>query len=153
MRKKISDAHAAIAALDLTAYFAAAVKARKLRKKDSGRAEKEYRQFLLIAWNNFAEKSREPVLPTPQADQIWHGEAPLSPSVEEYTDYAAWDALTGEQLGPDDYPMAKVLRTGEPSAPRELRIRRFDGSEGTVLVSAVPLRDAHGQGREADGHK
>lgn len=72
MRKNISDAHAAIAALDLTAHIAAAVKARKLRKKDSGRAEKEYRQFLLIAWNNFAAKSREPVLPTPQADQIWH---------------------------------------------------------------------------------
>ena len=80
-----------------------------------------------------------------QVDLIWHGEAPLSASVEEYTDYAAWDTVTGEQLVPADYPTARALRTGEPSQPRELRIRRFDGSEGTVLVSAVPLRDGQGQ--------
>ena len=80
-----------------------------------------------------------------QADLIWHGDAPLSSSVEEYQEYIAWDAVTGEQLTTADYPMARALRTGAPTAPCELRIRRFDGSEGTVLMSAVPLRDSQGQ--------
>ncbi len=80
-----------------------------------------------------------------QADVIWRGDAPLSAGVEEYKEYVAWDAVTGEQLAAPDYPIAKALRTGEPTAPCELRIRRFDGSEGTVLMSTVPLHDGQGQ--------
>lgn len=79
-----------------------------------------------------------------QADQIWAGEAPLSRSVEDYAEYEAWFADTGEKLKPEDYPFARALRTGQPVVPVELKIRRFDGSEGTVLASAVPIRDDEG---------
>ena len=79
-----------------------------------------------------------------QADLIWHGDAPLGAGIGGYTEYAAWDARTGKQLLPEEYPMAQALRSGEAQAPCELRIRRFDGSEGTVLGSAVPLHDRQG---------
>jgi two-component system, chemotaxis family, CheB/CheR fusion protein len=79
-----------------------------------------------------------------QADRIWSGDAPLAGSVDEYTRYEAYDARTGEPLAAEEYPVARALELNEPVEPLELRIRRFDGSEGTVLVSAAPVRDAEG---------
>ncbi len=79
-----------------------------------------------------------------QADLIWHGDAPLGAPVGEYTEYVAWDTQTGKQLLPEEYPMARALFGGGSLAPYELRIRRFDGSEGKVLASAVALCDGQG---------
>ena len=78
-----------------------------------------------------------------QADRIWAGAAPSpSQAVAEHPQYSAWYADSGEQLAPEDYPMARALQSGQRIEPVELRIRRFDGSEGTVLVSAAPIHDA-----------
>ncbi len=79
-----------------------------------------------------------------QADRIWSGEGPLLKSVEEYDAYAAWDPETGEKLMSEDYPMALALRESRHVDARELRIRRFDGTEGYVLVSAEVVRDTDG---------
>jgi|GEM_PF-741826 len=79
------------------------------------------------------------------ADRIWAGEAPLSKNIEDYLQYVARYADSDRLLSPEEYPVAIVLRTGQPVEPVELRIRRFDDSEGTVLVSAAPIKDAQGQ--------
>ena len=79
-----------------------------------------------------------------QADQIWAGELPLVNSLEEYQKYESWYPESGELLQPEEYPLAVALRTGQPVEPVELNIRRFDGSEGTVLVSAAPIKDRQG---------
>ena len=78
------------------------------------------------------------------ADLIWAGNAPLSNGKEAYVEYVAWDVETGKQLEVNDYPLAKTLQTGLAVAPVELRIRRFDGTEGIVLMSTVPLRSPDG---------
>jgi PAS domain S-box-containing protein len=81
----------------------------------------------------------------PEADQIWAGEAPLLNSIAEYQQYTSWHPESGELLEPEEYPIAMALRTGEPVEPLELKIRRFDSSEGTVLASAAPIKDSQGQ--------
>ena len=81
----------------------------------------------------------------PEADRIWAGEAPLLNSIAEYQKYVSWHPGSGELLKSEEYPVAVVLRTGSPVNPMEINIRRFDGSEGTVLASAAPIRNNQGQ--------
>lgn len=93
----------------------------------------------------------ELILKNQEADRIWAGEAPLLENIEAYPEYKAWFADSGMPLTPEDYPVAKALRTGQPVAPLELKIQRFDGSQGTVLVSATPLKDQSGETRGVVG--
>lgn len=79
-----------------------------------------------------------------QADRIWAGEAPLSEHIESYQQYTAWTTDREKVLLPEEYPVARALKTGEPVEPIELKIRRFDNTEGTVLVSAAPIIDREG---------
>jgi PAS domain S-box-containing protein len=79
-----------------------------------------------------------------QADRIWAGDAPLSDSIEKYQEYKAWFAGSGKLLQPGDYPVSQALQKGQPVEPVELNIQRFDGTQGTVLVSAVPIKDNEG---------
>ena len=80
-----------------------------------------------------------------QAEQIWGGESPIVDRVTDYTKYVTWYPENGKLLKPEEYPVAVALRAGQTVEPVELKIRRFDGSEGTVLVSAVPITDNQGQ--------
>ncbi|HSJ55707.1 MAG TPA: PAS domain S-box protein, partial [Anaerolineae bacterium] len=80
-----------------------------------------------------------------EADAIWAGDAPLAVGMDEYTQYVARDAATGKVLAPEEYPTARVLATGRRVGPVEVDIRRFDGTEGTVLVSVVPIEDEQGK--------
>ena len=78
------------------------------------------------------------------ADVIWRGDAPLSERPEDYADYITFDVETGKRLAVDDYPLARTLRTGLPVSPVELRIRRFDGTDGFIMISTAPLRGPGG---------
>ncbi|WP_410507041.1 PAS domain S-box protein [Methanosarcina hadiensis] len=79
-----------------------------------------------------------------EADRIWAGDAPLLESIDDYAEYTAWHADNGKLLAPEEYPVARALLTGQPVEPVELRIRRLNGIEGVVLVSAVPIKDSQG---------
>ena len=72
------------------------------------------------------------------------GDAPLSSGLDSYVEYCAWDIKTGKRLETDDYPLTRTLRTGFAIAPVELRIRRFDGTEGFIMMSTAPLRGPDG---------
>jgi PAS domain S-box-containing protein len=78
------------------------------------------------------------------ADRIWVGNAPLLDRIDNYPEYTAWCPGTGKMLSADEYPVAKALRTNQPVERVELNIRRFDGTEGTVLVWAAPIQDRDG---------
>jgi PAS domain S-box-containing protein len=80
-----------------------------------------------------------------QADRIWAGDAPLLESIVQYPQDAVRFADSGKTLAPEEYPVARVLATGQPVEPVELCIDRFDGTEGTVLASAAPILDEKGQ--------
>jgi PAS domain S-box-containing protein len=91
-----------------------------------------------------ADQDGRLIMKNQESDRIWNGDAPLSTGIEEYPQYEAWYAHSGKRLLPEEYPVAKALRTGEPVEPAELQIRRFDGTEGTIFVSAVPIKDRQG---------
>jgi PAS domain S-box-containing protein len=79
-----------------------------------------------------------------EADRIWAGDAPLLESMDQYEEYVALWADRDERVRPEEYPIAQAAKTGQPVEPVEMRIRRFDGTEGAVLVSAAPIRDDEG---------
>jgi two-component system, chemotaxis family, CheB/CheR fusion protein len=109
---------------------------------ERGRLEAVLQNLPVGVW--IADQQGRLVSKNEQADRIWSGDAPLSRGVDEYTRYEAWDVRTGKPLAAEEYPVARALELNEPVEPLELRIRRFDGSDGTVLVSAAPVRDADG---------
>jgi PAS domain S-box-containing protein len=75
---------------------------------------------------------------------IWRGSRPLE-TVDQYKEYAAWDIDTGRMIEPHDWPVSRALATGVAQGPSEYAIRRFDGTEGRLLTTAVPIIDASGK--------
>jgi two-component system cell cycle sensor histidine kinase/response regulator CckA len=80
----------------------------------------------------------------PAAASIYGGRAPYSSKVEEYAEYVAYWPDTGERVRPDEWPIARTLRTGQAVERVQLDIDRFDGTRGHVLISAAPLPESGG---------
>jgi PAS domain S-box-containing protein len=78
------------------------------------------------------------------ASAIWGGHTPLV-GVESYGEYPAWRADTGAPLAPEDWPIARAVRTGDAVLEEELLIRAFDGTRKTVLASGLLFRDDEGR--------
>jgi PAS domain S-box-containing protein len=74
---------------------------------------------------------------------MWRGARSLV-GFEDWTDYAAWDAVTGRPIGAQDWPLAMALIQGAPVSAQAVDFRRFDGTMGRMLVSAEPVRDTAG---------
>jgi PAS domain S-box-containing protein len=115
----------------------------RLLELDQARLAAVLRDLPVGVW--IADQSGRLIGSNEAADRIWAGKSPLLDSTTEYHQYVAWHPETGTPLRSEEYPVAVALQTGQPVEPMELRIRRFDGSEGTVLVSAVPIKDREGQ--------
>ncbi len=82
----------------------------------------------------------------------------LNPAAEEITGTTferavgrIWsDALgvrdtSGQALSSDTCPLCTAARTGQPVAPRELSVRRPNGSSAVISVAASPVRRAGGE--------
>ncbi len=128
-----------ILAVDTTA----AVQDRKAVEAQSARLETVLQSLPVGVW--IADQNGRLIGKNEQADRIWAGDAPLSADISAYQEYTAWYCDSGKMLSPEDYPVAKALLTGQPVNPVELQIRRFDSTEGTILVSAAPIQDGEGQ--------
>ena len=81
----------------------------------------------------------------PEADRIWGGDTPLLNGIDDYRKYMSWRPDHREPLRPEEHPMVVALQSHEFVPPHELKIRRFDRSEGTVLASAAPIKDSQGR--------
>ena len=92
-----------------------------------------------------ADSSGRLVMMSQEADRIWRGLTPLAESIEEYAVYKAWWPATGEPLAPEEWALARALQTGETCLGEEVTIQRFDGTRGTILNSAAPVRDVRGR--------
>ncbi len=77
------------------------------------------------------------------ARRIYRGKAPYASNVEEYNVYNIWWADTGQKIAAEDMPMAHALK-GETMKEIAVDFQRFDGTCGTQLVSASPIRDSKG---------
>lgn len=80
----------------------------------------------------------------PAASTIWGGKAPRV-GIESYGQYRAWSARTGEALLPEDWPIARAIRTRRDVLDEELVIQAFDGTPKTVLASGVVFRHPDGE--------
>ena len=77
--------------------------------------------------------------------RVWGGPIPDVHSVDEYQAFKGWRADNGQPVQPEDWAAAKALRNGSTTLDDEIDIQRFDGTHGTILNSATPLRDDAGQ--------
>ncbi|MCK7582996.1 MAG: response regulator [Chromatiales bacterium] len=75
--------------------------------------------------------------------RIWAGAHYVDP--ERFDLYQGWWHATGEALAPEDWALARAIRTGESSLDEVLDIQCFDGSRKTILNWAIALRDESDQ--------
>jgi PAS domain S-box-containing protein len=81
-------------------------------------------------------------------NQIWGvrtGEVPLSQDMQEFIEYKGWWPDTGIAIKPEEWAASRVLLSGETAPVDIVNIQRFDGSMGTIIVSAVPFHDDGGE--------
>jgi two-component system cell cycle sensor histidine kinase/response regulator CckA len=78
------------------------------------------------------------------ASRLWGGEAPHAETVDGYAVYRARWPDTGIALEPEDWSLARTLRTSLPIADELVQLDRFDGKIGYVLVSSAPIFDGDG---------
>lgn len=79
------------------------------------------------------------ILHNPQVELIWRRPFIASASVEQY---GAWPgyAADGRRLTSKEWPLARAICHGETVLSEEIEILRGDGSRGTILVGAAPIR-------------
>ncbi|MBE7170114.1 MAG: PAS domain S-box protein [Williamsia sp.] len=75
--------------------------------------------------------------------RIW-GSPPMPESTEQYAEWKARWADTGEPLKADDWAMARALNTGEIVPGDVVKIERFEGGSAIIINAAAPIRDAAG---------
>ncbi len=86
------------------------------------------------------------VLQSNQAfEEVWGSPRPDANSVEDYAAYQAWQVDTDQPIQPEEWASAQSLEKGQAVVGQFLRIQRFDGTQGYVMNSGAPVRDAQGQ--------
>lgn len=78
----------------------------------------------------------------PAGQRIWQGIRHVGP--EQFGEYKAWWADTGEALDPADWAVVRAVRSGQTSRSELIRIQCFDGTFKTVLNWAAPIRGKGG---------
>ncbi len=72
--------------------------------------------------------------------KMWVGDAKVH-AVADFEQYRAFWPDTGESIRPDEWPTARALADGTASSDVVVDIERFDGSRGTIIISAAPIVD------------
>ena len=70
--------------------------------------------------------------------EIWAG---TSDDITQYNEYIGYLPGTDVRLKPEDWPISRALRQGATILHEEIDVQRQDGSRGTVLASAMPMKD------------
>jgi len=79
-----------------------------------------------------------------RVEQIWG--RPFHPvaSIEEYAQFPAFHP-DGRPYKPEEYPLARSIRTGEVVTGEQIDFRRGDGTWGTMSANSAPIRDRPGR--------
>lgn len=84
------------------------------------------------------------LLGNPAMERIWGHPVLPAADVDAYVQYRGAH-LDGRPLAPREWPLARAVQRGEAVQNERIRFQRADGSWGTMLVSAAPLRDRDGR--------
>lgn len=79
-----------------------------------------------------------------RVERIWGGRFRASRNISEYEQWVGFHP-DGSRYQPEDWPMARAIRTGEIVLGEEIRIQRFDGSEAVISLNAGPIRNVRGE--------
>lgn len=77
----------------------------------------------------------------PEAERIWGGIKMVG--LEHYGEYKGRWADTDKEVGRDGWTLARAIQKGEVSRGEIVHIEAFDGQRRTIIMSAIPLLDAH----------
>jgi len=91
-----------------------------------------------------ADSSGRIVRSNAEVTRIWGGSVPAVSGAEGGQPAEAWWLDSGAPLGPEDWAIARALRTGEISVSEMIRLRGLDGQERVIVKSAAPVRNAKG---------
>jgi PAS domain S-box-containing protein len=83
------------------------------------------------------------LLKNDQVDRILHQAYYPSGSIEEYGQYVGFRS-DGSRLAPEDWPLARSIRTGETVTEEEVEMLWADGAQTWLSLSSTPIRDASG---------
>ncbi|MBI0583673.1 MAG: PAS domain S-box protein [Methanomassiliicoccus sp.] len=92
-----------------------------------------------------ADQDGRTMLSNDLVDSIWGGKVPSITSLSDYRILKGWWADNGMTVRPDDWPIIRAIRKGEVPVGEVIDIQRLDGTRGTILSSASPIRDASGK--------
>ena len=126
------------------------VMARRRIEDMAARSDAERRRIMTILDNLpvgvlVADKNGKVVEKNDIVDTIWGGRTPSPSTIPEYREFKAWWADNGMSLRPEDWAIIRAIKKGETSVGEVIDILRFDGTRGTILYSAAPIRDAEGK--------
>ncbi|MGQ9682086.1 MAG: PAS domain S-box protein [Anaerolineae bacterium] len=83
------------------------------------------------------------VLSNEQMARIWRRPFVPLPGVEQYSIFQGFHA-DGRPYRPEEWPLARSIRTGETVHAELADFERGDGSRGTLSISSAPVRDRNG---------
>ena len=84
------------------------------------------------------------VLGNEQVARIWRHPFLPAQDVQEYRQYQGYH-LDGRPYQPQEWPVARSIRTGERVTDEVVKILRGDGTWGFISVSSAPIRDPDGR--------
>lgn len=73
--------------------------------------------------------------------KIWGIDIPLSASWEEYSEWPGYNPETGRKISAEEWATSRALNSGEIVTGDVIDIIRFDGTKGTILNCAAPVRN------------
>jgi PAS domain S-box-containing protein len=79
----------------------------------------------------------------PAGRAIWGGGRFVG--LEDFETFRGWRAATGEPIAPEEWAVARAIRTGETSLGEAVQLEGIDGHQRTMLNSAMPLRSLDGE--------
>ncbi len=74
--------------------------------------------------------------------KIWGGTPRPSTSLGDLCSIRAWYPTTGDPV--EECPIARALKYGMTTLGEAIEIERMDGTRGTILSSAAPIKDENG---------
>lgn len=77
--------------------------------------------------------------------RIWRGKGPPIHNISDYQHYRGWHPELGKPIEPEEWAGARAIREGKSVVGEVVDVQWFDGTYGTILNSAVPLRNAKGE--------
>ncbi|MFO8006925.1 MAG: MASE3 domain-containing protein [Candidatus Brocadiia bacterium] len=95
-----------------------------------------------------AAPSGRTILANEEVERIWRRPFVASETIEDYSCYPAFHA-DGRPYEPDEWPLARAILQGETVDEEEMDVMRDDGTLGSILTSAAPIRDEDGTVRAA----